>query len=67
MRPFEMLPMPAPRDFDPSIEDPLFFYRNFAKPLIPDMIRMMNVGLHIDPVAVEDLRTTIDEAWKLIS
>ena len=59
--------MPAPRDFDPSIEDPLFFYRNFAKPLIPDMIRMMNVGLHIDPVAVEDLRTTIDEVLKTVS
>lgn len=60
MRPYKLLPMPAPRDFDPSEEDPLFFYRNFAKPMIPDMIRMMNVGLHIDPDAVEELRATID-------
>lgn len=53
--------MPAPMDFDPSEGDPLFFYRNYAKPMIPDMIRMMDQGLHVDDKAVESLRTTIDE------
>jgi hypothetical protein len=53
--------MPHPRDFDPSEGDPLFFYRNFAKHFIEDMIKMMHVGLHIDPDAVDELRKTIDE------
>jgi len=59
--------MPAPRDFDPSEEDPLFFYENFAKAFIPDMIQMMDVGLHIDPDAVEELRSTIDTVLKSVS
>ena len=58
--------MPAPRDYDPSAKEPLFFYHNFVKPLIPDMLQMMDVGLHIDPDAVETLRTTIDNVlWSV--
>ena len=60
MRPFELLPQPFPCDYDPSEEDSLYFYKNFVKPMIPDMIQMMDTGLNIDPVAVEDLRVTID-------
>lgn len=67
MRPFEHLPMPAPRDYDPSEKEPLFFYENFAKHFIPDMIQMMDVGLHIDPNGVEDLRKTIDEVLESVS
>ena len=67
MRPIELLPMPAPRDYDPSAKEPLFFYHNFVKPLIPDMIQMMDVGLHIDPVAVEDLRVTIHDVLKTVT
>lgn len=66
-RPIELLPMPAPRDYDPSSADPLFFYKNFVKPLIPDMIQMMDVGLHIDPDAVEKLRATIDDVLKTVT
>lgn len=66
MRPYQLLPMPAPKDFDPSVEDPLFFYRNFAKPMIPDMIRMMDQGLRVDPVAVEDLRSTIADVLQSV-
>lgn len=67
MRPFQQLPMPYPKDFDPSVEEPLFFYHNFVKHFIPDMIRMMDVGLCVDPVAVEDLRTTIHAVLKTVS
>ena len=67
MRPIELLPMPAPRDYDPSAKEPLFFYHNFVKPLIPDMIQMMDVGLQIDPMAVEDLRVTIHNVLKTVT
>jgi hypothetical protein len=67
MRPIEHLPLPHPREFDPYNKDPLFFYRNFVKPMIPDMIQLMNVGLTIDPVAVEKLRVTIDEVLQTVT
>lgn len=67
MRPFEHLPMPAPKDFDPGVEDSLFFYRNFTKPLIQDMIQMMDVGLPIDSNAVEELRETVHKVLKTVS
>ncbi len=67
VRPFQLLPLPAPKDYDPAKEDPLFFYRNFAKPLIPDMIQIMNEGLQIDQEAVEDLRTTIDKVLETVT
>jgi hypothetical protein len=65
MRPFEFLPMPFPCDFDPTLDldepEPDFFYTNFVKHFIPDMIQMMDAGLHVDQEAVEDLRKTVDE------
>lgn len=60
MRPIQHLPIDLPKDYDPSIEDPNFFYENFAKPLVKDMIRMTNKGLRVDQKAIEELRTTID-------
>jgi len=65
MRPIEFLPMPHPKDFDPSVDldelEPDFFYNNFVKHFIPDMIQMMDTGLTIDQDAVEDLRKTVEE------
>ena len=58
MRPFERLPSPFPKDHDPG---PEYFYQNFVRHFIPDMIKMMDVGLHVDDVAVESLRGTITE------
>lgn len=58
MRPYQHLPMKFPRDFDPG---PKFFFENFAMKFVPDMIQMMNTGIHIDDKAVEKLRKTIDE------
>ncbi len=58
MRPIEHLPIPFPAEYDPG---PEWFYENIAKHLIPDMLDLMNVGLHIDHNAVEDLRRVIDE------
>ena len=60
MRPIEHLPMPMPKDFDPGEEEPDFFYNNFARHFIPDMIQMMDAGLHIDQEAVENLRATVE-------
>ena len=53
MRPYQHLPMPMPKDFDPGVEEPDFFYNNFVKHFIPDMIQLMDTGLHIDQDAVE--------------
>jgi len=61
MRPYEHLPMPLPADFDPGDEDPAFFYSNFVKHFIPDMIQMMNTGLCVDQKAVEELRGTVEK------
>lgn len=58
MRPYQLLPMPFPADYDPG---PGFFYENFAKAFIPDMIQLMDTGLPIDQDAVEDLRTVVEE------
>lgn len=61
MRPYELLPMPFPADHDPG---PGFFYDNFVKAFIPDMIQMMDAGLHIDQDAVEDLREVVTKVLK---
>ena len=58
MRPIQHLPMPMPKDYDPG---PKFFYENFVKQFIPDMIQMMSNGMHIDKKAVEELRAVIEE------
>ena len=57
-RPWQLLPMPKPADFDPG---PEFFYKNFVQPMIADSIKMMCAGMHIDEDAVESLRSTIDD------
>ncbi|WAK44662.1 DNA polymerase I [Alteromonas phage vB_AmeP_PT11-V19] len=58
MRPFEHLPIPFPCDYDPG---PAFFYKNIVNPLIPDIIKLSETGLHIDQNAVEDLRRTVED------
>ena len=59
LRPWEHLPLPPPSEFDPSIKDPDFFYREFLQPLSKDFIKLMAAGLHVDNDAVEELRTTV--------
>lgn len=66
-RPFKLLPLPAPRDFDPSENSPSYFYDNFASAFIPDMIQLMSTGLHIDRRAVEQLRNTIEDVLKNVT
>jgi hypothetical protein len=63
MRPYEILPIDMPRDFDPG---PEFFYNNVIKAIIPDMIQMMHQGIPIDDNAVESLRAKIDEVQKSV-
>jgi DNA polymerase I-like protein with 3'-5' exonuclease and polymerase domains len=67
MRPWQILPVPYPKDFDPSKEQPDYFYQNFVKHFIPDMIQMTSVGLNIDQQAVEELRNTIDTVLESVS
>jgi len=59
--------MPMPKDFDPGVEDPAFFYKNFVKAFIPDMIQMMDAGLYIDDKAVEELRETINNVLESVA
>lgn len=63
-RPYNLLPLPHPRDFDPG---PEYFYTNFVHPMIPDMIQLMDVGLNIDPNAVSKLRTTVTEVLENVT
>ena len=67
MRPIQFLPIEMPCDYDPSIKDPDFFYKNFAKPLVADMIKMTNTGLPVDQKAIESLRKTIDTVLEQVS
>ena len=67
MRPYERLPMPMPAEYDPSEEEPDFFYKNFAKHFVPDMIQMMDTGLNIDQDAVESLRKTVEEVLESVA
>ena len=57
VRPWQRLPLPHPRDFDPGQK---YFYENFAKPLVKDFIKIMCTGINIDPVAVENLTKEVD-------
>jgi hypothetical protein len=66
-RPYELLPFPYPADYDPSEEQPDFFYENFLKHFIPDMIKIMDAGLHIDEKAVDELRKVIDDVLEKVS
>jgi len=59
VRPWNLLPLPHPKDFDPSVGNKDYFYKNFASQFIEDMIGMTNTGLRIDDKAVENLRKTI--------
>lgn len=63
MRPYQRLPVPFPCDYDPG---PSYFYDNFASHFIPDMIKMVDTGLKVDPEAVESLRTLIDEVQETV-
>jgi len=60
LRPWQLLPVPYPAEFDPSDDDPDYFYKNVVKQLIPDIIKMTLEGIPIDQEAVEKLRLTID-------
>jgi len=67
LRPWQILPVPMPKDFDPSVEQPDYFYQNFVKKFIPDMIKLTSAGLNIDQEAVEELRSTIDNVLASVS
>lgn len=56
-RPYELLPLPHPKDFDPGQK---YFYENFTKPLVKDFIRVMCTGITIDPDAVKKLTDEVD-------
>lgn len=60
-RPFELLPLPKPSEFDPGEENPSYFHDNFASHFIEDMIGIMDTGLNIDLKAAESLRITVDK------
>lgn len=60
MRPYERLPLPLPSEFDPGELEPDYFYKNFIKHFIPDMLRMTTTGININEEAVEELRVTVD-------
>jgi len=58
LRPWQLLPMPKPCNYDPG---PEFFFENFVMPISIDMLKLMCTGMHIDSDAVEELRSTIDD------
>ena len=62
-RPIEQLPIELPKDYDPG---PEFFYENIIKPLIPDMIKLMDHGIKIDKNKVAALEKTIEVVQKTV-
>ena len=64
--PIDLLPISAPKTFDPSEGDPDYFYREVIKPLIPDFIRMMDNYLTLDWEAVDGLKDTIDNVLDIV-
>ena len=65
--PIDLLPIPLPSSYDPSIKDTDYFYKNVIKPLIPDFIRIMDNYLTLDWDAVDNLRDTIDNVLETVS
>jgi hypothetical protein len=59
MNPIDLLPIEHPTEVDPSIDNPLYFYDNVVKPLIPTVINIQNNGIPIDLNKVEKLEKTL--------
>lgn len=59
MRPHQLLPLPPPSEYDPSVADPDYFYKNVLLPLNKDFVRIMANGILIDYDAAETLRDTV--------
>ena len=66
-QPMDLLPILAPKDHDPSEEEPDYFYNNVIKPLIPDFIRIMDNYLTLDWKAVDKLKDVIDNVLETVS
>ena len=58
MRPFELLPIKRPCDYDPG---PVFFYENVVSKLIPDVIKLTEAGMYVDQDQVEVLRHVVKD------
>lgn len=58
MRPFELLPIKRPCDYDPG---PVFFYENVVSKLIPDIIKLTEAGMYVDQDQVEVLRHVVKD------
>ena len=57
--PIDLLPIDHPIKTDPSIGELDYFYKNVVKHLIPDVIKIMNNGVHIDLDKVATLNDTV--------
>lgn len=57
--PHDLLPIKNPLTNEP--EGQLFFYNNVVKHLVPDIVRMMSVGIPIDLSKVAELEDTVDD------
>ena len=65
--PHDLLPLPAPSEYDPSENNPAYFYKNIIKPLIPDSLRIMDNYLTLDWGRVEELKEVINTVLKTVS
>lgn len=55
--PWDLLPAPEPSTQSPPLDQ---FYEDVVKHLLPDVIKIMNNGIHIDLNKVRDLEAEID-------
>lgn len=58
MLPHDLLPIKRPDEYEPT--DTLYFYTHVAKPLIPDVIRIMENGIPIDLDKVIELENVVN-------
>ena len=62
--PWDLLPVQEPMLYAPPEAD--YFYNNVSKPLIPDIVRIMDNGIPIDFDRVKELEDTVDNVLEAV-
>jgi len=57
--PLDLLPIDLPMEYDPSVGDVDYFYKNVTKHLIVDMVKLMTNGITVDFDKVKELEEVV--------
>jgi len=64
--PIDLLPIKHPIEYDPSINDPNYFYNNVLRYLIPDIIRISTNGIPINLKKAEELEKVVTNVLDIV-